>query len=209
MPGLAYSRGEDTTPLLRETIGRNLESMVARFPDRDALVSVHQGIRQSYRAFDHSVDLLAMGLLRLGLEVGDRVGIWSPNCAEWVWLQYATAKVGAILVNINPAYRTHELPLRTGAVGMPGTGLGTEVPLLRLPGDGLRGRGRSGRPGAGDLPRHPRVGLPSWSRRRTGWTRSAWRAGPPPCTTTTPSTSSTRQVPPGSPRAPRSATPTS
>ena len=109
MPGLAYSRGEDTTPLLRETIGQNLESMVARFPDRDALVSVHQGIRQSYRAFDESVDRLAMGLLRLGLDVGDRVGIWSPNCAEWVWLQYATAKVGVVLVNINPAYRTHEL----------------------------------------------------------------------------------------------------
>ncbi len=109
MPGLAYSRGEDTTPLLRETIGQNLESMVARFPDRDALVSVHQGISQTYRAFDESVDLLAMGLLRLGLEVGDRVGIWSPNCAEWVWLQYATAKVGVVLVNINPAYRTHEL----------------------------------------------------------------------------------------------------
>ena len=109
MPRLAYSRGEDTTPLLRETIGQNLESMVARFPDRDALVSVHQGIRQSYRAFDESVDRLAMGLLRLGLDVGDRVGIWSPNCAEWVWLQYATAKVGVVLVNINPAYRTHEL----------------------------------------------------------------------------------------------------
>ena len=109
MPRLAYSRGEDMTPLLRETIGQNLESMVARFPDRDALVSVHQGIRQSYRAFDESVDRLAMGLLRLGLDVGDRVGIWSPNCAEWVWLQYATAKVGVILVNINPAYRTHEL----------------------------------------------------------------------------------------------------
>ena len=61
MPGLAYSRGEDTTPLLRETIGQNLESMVARFPDRDALVSVHQGISQTYRAFDESVDLLAMG----------------------------------------------------------------------------------------------------------------------------------------------------
>ena len=109
MPGVSYSRGEDTTPLLRETIGQNLESMVARFPDRDALVSVHQGISQTYRAFDQSVDLLAMGLLRLGLQVGDRVGIWSPNCAEWVWLQYATAKVGVILVNINPAYRTHEL----------------------------------------------------------------------------------------------------
>ena len=109
MPALAYASGDMATPLFQETIGQNLESMVARFPDRDALVSMHQGIRQSYRAFDESVNLLAMGLLRLGLEVGDRVGIWSPNCAEWVWLQYATAKVGVILVNINPAYRTHEV----------------------------------------------------------------------------------------------------
>ena len=109
MPALAYASGDTATPLLQETIGQNLESMVARFPDRDSLVSMHQGIRQSYRAFNESVDLLAMGLLRLGLEVGDRVGIWSPNCAEWVWLQYATAKVGVILVNINPAYRTHEV----------------------------------------------------------------------------------------------------
>ena len=109
MPALAYARGDTATPLLQETIGRNLESTVDRFPDRDALVSLHQGIRQTYRAFNQSVDLLAMGLLRLGLEVGDRVGIWSPNCAEWVWLQYATAKVGVILVNINPAYRTHEV----------------------------------------------------------------------------------------------------
>ena len=109
MAALAYARGDTGTPLLEETIGRNLESMVARFPDRDALVSMHQGIRQTYQAFNHSVDLLAMGLLRMGLRVGDRVGIWSPNCAEWVWLQYATAKVGVILVNINPAYRTHEV----------------------------------------------------------------------------------------------------
>ena len=109
MPALAYASGDTATPLLQETIGQNLESMVARFPDSDALVSMHQEIRQSYRAFNESVDLLAMGLLRLGIEVGDRVGIWSPNCAEWVWLQYATAKVGVILVNINPAYRTHEV----------------------------------------------------------------------------------------------------
>ncbi|MDE0287468.1 MAG: AMP-binding protein, partial [bacterium] len=92
MSAPAYTIGDQTTPLLQETIGQNLESMVARFPDRDALVSMHQGIRETYREFDKSVDLLAMGLLRLGLEVGDRVGIWSPNCAEWVWLQYATAK---------------------------------------------------------------------------------------------------------------------
>ncbi len=109
MPALAYAKGDTVKPLLGETIGRNLEEVVARFPDRDALVSIHQGIHQTYRAFNESVDRLAMGLLRLGLEVGDRVGIWSPNCAEWVWLQYATAKVGVILVNINPAYRTHEV----------------------------------------------------------------------------------------------------
>ena len=109
MPDPAYASGDLSTPLLQETIGRNLETTVARYPDRDALISVHQGIRQSYRAFNDSVDLLAMGLLRLGLEAGDRVGIWSPNCAEWVWIQYATAKIGVILVNINPAYRTYEL----------------------------------------------------------------------------------------------------
>ena len=109
MPDVAYARGDTSTPLLEETIGYNLEATAARFPDRDALVSMHQGIRQTYREFDRSVNLLAMGLLRLGLMVGDRVGIWSPNCAEWVWLQYATAKIGAILVNINPAYRTHEV----------------------------------------------------------------------------------------------------
>ena len=109
MPALAYAKGDTAKPLLGETIGRNLEAVVARFPDRDALVSIHQGIHQTYRAFNESVDRLAMGLLRLGLDVGDRVGIWSPNCAEWVWLQYATAKVGVILVNINPAYRTHEV----------------------------------------------------------------------------------------------------
>jgi len=117
MPALAYARGDTATPLLEETIGRNLESMVARFPDRDALVSMHQGIRQTYREFNRSVDLLAMGLLRLGLEVGDRVGIWSPNCAEWVWLQYATAKVGVVLVNLNPAYRTHEVRYALGQSG--------------------------------------------------------------------------------------------
>ena len=105
----AYARGDTATPLLHETIGENLESTATRFPDRDALVAMHQGIRQNYRDFNDSVDLLAMGLLRLGLEVGDRVGIWSPNCAEWVWLQYASAKAGVILVNINPAYRTHEV----------------------------------------------------------------------------------------------------
>ncbi|HLE38951.1 MAG TPA: AMP-binding protein, partial [Acidimicrobiia bacterium] len=80
-----------------------------RFGDREALVVRHQARRYTYAGFNEAVDLLARGLLRRGIEVGDRIGIWSPNCAEWVLLQYATAKVGAILVTINPAYRTSEV----------------------------------------------------------------------------------------------------
>ncbi len=95
--------------MISETIGQNLEATCERFPDREALVVSHQDIRQTYREFNESVDRLAVGLLGLGVNVGDRVGIWSPNRAEWVWVQYATAKIGAILVNVNPAYRTDEL----------------------------------------------------------------------------------------------------
>jgi fatty-acyl-CoA synthase len=96
-------------PLLGETIGQNLERTAQRLPDQDALVSCHQGVRFTYAEFDAEVDRVARGLLARGLEKGDRVGIWSPNCAEWVLAQYATARVGVILVNINPAYRTHEV----------------------------------------------------------------------------------------------------
>jgi fatty-acyl-CoA synthase len=106
---LAYAHGIGETPLLGRTIGEDLERTTARFGDRDALVSRHQGIRLTYAELDAAVDRLARGLLAGGIERGDRVGIWSPNCAEWVLTQYATAKIGAILVNINPAYRTHEL----------------------------------------------------------------------------------------------------
>ena len=106
---LSYASGPSTTPLLGETIGANLERTVAAHGDREAVVSVHQGIRLSYAQLDAAVDDLARGLLGLGVEAGDRVGIWSPNRAEWVLAQYATAKAGAILVNVNPAYRTSEL----------------------------------------------------------------------------------------------------
>jgi fatty-acyl-CoA synthase len=105
----SYLHGASPVPLLGETIGENLDRTVAAFGDRDAVVSVHQGIRQTYAQFHESVTEIARGLLALGIEPGDRVGIWSPNNAEWVTLQYATAKVGAILVNVNPAYRTSEL----------------------------------------------------------------------------------------------------
>ena len=106
---LSYAQGPTDVPLLSETIGENLEHTTARHPDRDALIVRHQGIRCTYEEFDEATDRLAKAFLQLGVELGDRVGIWSPNCAEWVAVQYATAKIGAILVNVNPAYRTSEL----------------------------------------------------------------------------------------------------
>ena len=105
----SYASGAGSTPLLGETIGDNLDATVARFPDRDAIVSRHQGVRLTYREFGAQVDDVAERLLGLGLDIGDRVGIWAPNCVEWALVQYATAKLGVILVNINPAYRTHEV----------------------------------------------------------------------------------------------------
>ncbi len=105
----SYAAGETDTPLLDETIGDNLERTVQRYADREALVEVASGRRWSWAEFNHDVDEFARGLLAAGIERGDRVGVWSPNCAEWMIVQYATAKVGAILVNVNPAYRTQEL----------------------------------------------------------------------------------------------------
>jgi fatty-acyl-CoA synthase len=105
----AYASGISDVALLGETIGENLERTVSRFGDREALVDVAAGTRWTYAEFDAAVNRIALGLLDRGIAKGDRVGIWAPNCAEWVLVQYATAKVGAILVNVNPAYRTHEL----------------------------------------------------------------------------------------------------
>jgi fatty-acyl-CoA synthase len=105
----SYVSGPSTTPLLGETIGENLRRTVERFPDREALVVVHQGYRATYREFWDQTSIVARALLVRGVKKGDRVGIWAPNRYEWVVLQYATARMGAVLVNINPAYRTHEL----------------------------------------------------------------------------------------------------
>jgi fatty-acyl-CoA synthase len=107
--GLSYAHGASSAPLLGETIGENLARTVRTYPEQEALVVPFQDVRLTYRAFDEEVDRVARGLLGMGVEKGERVGIWSPNNAEWVLLQYATAKVGAILVNLNPAYRTHEV----------------------------------------------------------------------------------------------------
>jgi fatty-acyl-CoA synthase len=105
----SYSSGTSLVPLLGETIGDNLDRTVAAFGGRDALVDAPSGRRWTYRELAAEVDALALGLLELGIARGDRVGIWAPNRAEWTFIQYATAKIGAILVNINPAYRSHEL----------------------------------------------------------------------------------------------------
>ena len=105
----SYAAGETTTALLEETIGANLERTVAAHAGGEALVEVATGRRWTWAELDADVDALARGLMAAGVEVGDRVGIWAPNCAEWTLTQYAAAKVGAVLVNVNPAYRTHEL----------------------------------------------------------------------------------------------------
>ena len=105
----AMDAGPTDPPLLRQTIGDNLRDTIAAHPDRDALVSRHQDLRWSYREFGERVDRLARGMLAAGLQRGDRVGMWSPNHAEWTLVQYATAAIGVVMVNVNPAYRTHEL----------------------------------------------------------------------------------------------------
>src|SRR5713226_3876120 len=106
---LSYSSGVATAPLLGETIGANFDAAVRRYGEREALVDRPSARRWTYAELAADVDALALGLLGLGIAKGDRVGIWAPNCAEWTLTQYATAKIGAILVNINPAYRTREL----------------------------------------------------------------------------------------------------
>jgi fatty-acyl-CoA synthase len=105
----SYSHGTSATALLGETIGENLRRITGQFGESEALVDVPAGRRWTYRQLDTDTDALARGLLAAGIGTRDRVGIWAPNCAEWVLLQFATAKIGAILVNINPAYRSHEL----------------------------------------------------------------------------------------------------
>ncbi|MFJ6783804.1 AMP-binding protein [Streptomyces yangpuensis] len=105
----SYASGVGDVPLLGDTIGENLDRTVRRFPDRDALVDVAAGRRWTYAELASDVDALALGLLDLGITKGDRVGIWAPNRAEWTLVQYATARIGAVLVTVNPAYRSHEL----------------------------------------------------------------------------------------------------
>ncbi|MBJ6979512.1 AMP-binding protein [Luteimonas sp. MC1782] len=116
-PTPSHVRGDTSQPLLHETVGAMLARIAATWPDRDALVVPPQGVRWSWREFDARVSRLAAGLLALGLARGERIGIWSLNRVEWVLLQFASARAGLVLVNINPAYRTHELEYALTQVG--------------------------------------------------------------------------------------------
>ena len=109
MKAISYVHGASSVPLLGETIGQNLKRITSSFPDREILVSVHQNYRATYQQFYDQTTQVAKSLLANQIQKGDRVGIWAPNCYEWVLLQYATARIGVILVNLNPAYRAHEV----------------------------------------------------------------------------------------------------
>jgi fatty-acyl-CoA synthase len=210
----SYVHGASPVPLLGETIGENLDRTTARFPDNDALVSVHQGVRMTYGQFHAAVEEVARGLLGLGVEAGERVGIWSPNNAEWVTLQYATAKVGAVLVNLNPAYRTAELAYALGQSGVSTLVLAPHfrqadyLDMLGQVATELPALGRRVVLGGGDVP----AGAMGWDELRAGRAGCRWSgcASARPCSSsTTPSTSSTPPAPPGSPRAPPCRTTTS
>ncbi|KQQ41997.1 AMP-binding protein [Nocardioides sp. Leaf307] len=114
----SYAAGETTPPLLEETIGQSFTRTAATYAEREALVEVATGRRWTWAELDRDVDAVARGLMAAGLEPGDRVGMWAPNCAEWTIVQFATAKAGIVLVNVNPAYRTHELAYAVEQSGM-------------------------------------------------------------------------------------------
>ena len=109
LSSLSYDHGTSEAKLIGETIGAAFDRTVARYPDRDALIVRHQDVRWTWAELGARVDALAAGLLAIGLVPGDRIGIWAPNCSEWTLMQFASAKAGLILVNINPAYRRAEL----------------------------------------------------------------------------------------------------
>src|SRR6266700_2924198 len=154
---LSYSHGTSGTVLLGETIGDNLGRVAAAHPGTEALVDVPSGRRWTYADFDSDTDTLARGLIAAGLAAGDRVGIWAPNCAEWVQLQYATAKAGIILVNINPAYRSHEL-----GFALRQSGVRVLVSAERFKTSDYRGMVEEVRPDLPDLEDVIYLGTPGW-----------------------------------------------
>jgi|TARA_R110002124_G_C8972322_1_gene515276 fatty-acyl-CoA synthase len=117
MTPLSYEKGKTKPPLLEYTIGEALRRAATQWPDQLALVSRHQGVRLTWQELNADVDRIASGLIEQGVKKGDRVGIWAPNCAEWTVIQFATAKIGAILVTINPAYRLNEVEFALNKAG--------------------------------------------------------------------------------------------
>src|SRR5690242_8519813 len=115
--GASYFRGTDS-PLTTKTTHQVLADTVSKFGDRDALIVRHQNVRHTWRQLAAEVECTARGLIGLGLEPGDRVGVWATNCAEWVYLQLGCARAGLVLVNVNPAYRAHELAFVLEKSGM-------------------------------------------------------------------------------------------
>ncbi|WP_327233736.1 AMP-binding protein [Streptomyces sp. NBC_01317] len=157
-PAASYLHGTATAPLLGDTVGGNLDRAIAAFPDREALVDVPSGRRWTYGEFGSSVDELARALLGRGVAKGDRVGIWAVNCPEWMLAQYATARIGAIMVNINPAYRAHEVEfvLNQSGISVLLASLGHRTSDYRALVEEVRGR-------CPDLRAVHYIGDPSWA----------------------------------------------
>ncbi len=203
----ATASGATSVALLEDTIGRNLAATVRRFGDSDALIVPFQDVRLTYAALAREVDNVARALLAAGLEKGDRVGIWSPNNAEWVLVQYATAEVGVILVNINPAYRTHEVKYALEQSGCRLLISATDFKTSDY--RGMIDEIRSDLPG---LERVVFLATDDWHEfiaAGEGVGDDDLEAARRPSTATTRSTSSTRAARPGSRRARRSVTATS
>jgi fatty-acyl-CoA synthase len=154
----SYDAGSISPPILEETIGANFERIVAANPDGEALVDVIHGRRWTYAELNAEIDLIARGLMSLGVQRGDRVGVWSPNCAEWTMVQYATAKIGAVLVNINPAYRTHEL-----GYALNQSGVRTLVAATAFKSSDYRSMVEEVRPNAGGLRDVVFLGTDDWA----------------------------------------------
>jgi fatty-acyl-CoA synthase len=217
---LSFVCGTSDVPLVYRTIGDALTATAARCAGREALVVRHQGLRMTWAELDAAVTRLAAGLLELGLGPGDRIGIWSPNRAEWVLTQLASARAGLILVCINPAYRTSELEFALNKVGcralVTAQRLKTSDYLAML--GELAPELASAKPGALESVRLPdlRWILTLGSETHPGCLRfddvagapvkrdaPGWRRSPRPCRPTTRSTSSSPPGPPARPRARR------
>ena len=154
---LSYARGETEPALLTTTIGANLGATAAAYPDRDALVDLPSQRRWSYGELSHDVRRLATGLLQAGIVAGDREGIWAPNCAEWVLTQYATAEIGAVLVTINPAYRSHEL-----AYALTQAGVAMVISAVSFKSSDYESLLRQAAPGCPDLREMVFIGSSRW-----------------------------------------------